>query len=151
MTFDEARKMKGYKFSLGNIECLLNDIRNNWMSGMEADGDRYIGEAVLEIGYVDIELNITTEEQVSTEPCNGNKKPVLDYFVCVKNFDWESEGYIDYKVNVDWHADNWKDQLERDMFLALDEYVKERGYHYNQPNYGWIAESRELAYKEKFA
>ena len=65
MTFDEAKKLKEYNFKLNGIERLIDDIRNNYMRDMYEDGERYIGVAVLEIGYIDIEVNIMTEEQVS--------------------------------------------------------------------------------------
>ena len=63
MTFDEAKKLEGYNFKLNGIERLIDDIRNNYMKDMYEDGERYIGVAVLEIGYIDIEVNIMTEEQ----------------------------------------------------------------------------------------
>lgn len=138
MTFEEAKKLEGYHFSLNGVERLLDGIRKNFMDDMEEDGDRYIGVAVLEIGYIDIELNIVTEEQVSCNPCPGNKTPVIDYFICLKNDEWQSEGYIDY-----WNADDWIEQLERDMFKALDAYVSKHGYHYDRPNYGWMYKDEE--------
>ena len=58
MTIEEAKKFKEYKFFLNGIENLIDDLRKNWMENMEEDGERYIGVAVLEFGYIDIELNI---------------------------------------------------------------------------------------------
>lgn len=84
MTFDEAKKLKEYNFKLNGIERLIDDIRNNYMKDMYEDGERYIGVAVLEIGYIDIEVNIMTEEQVSRKPHPGDKTPVIDYFICLK-------------------------------------------------------------------
>lgn len=121
------------------------------MRDMYEDGERYIGVAVLEIGYIDIEVNVMTEEQVSRKPHPGDKTPVIDYFICLKNDKWESEGYLDYNIQVDWNADDWKEQLEKDMFQALDEYVKKHGFHYDQPNYGWMHKSYQehIAKKNK--
>lgn len=39
-----------------------------------------------------------------------------------------------YNLNVDWNADNWREQLERDMFTALDMYVKTDNYSYDHAN-----------------
>lgn len=144
MTIEEAKKFKEYKFFLNGVENLIDDLRKNWMENMEEDGERYIGVAVLEFGYIDIELNILTEEQVSRIPCSGNKTPVIDYFVCIKNIEWESDGYADWNVNVNWNSDNWVSQLERDMFAALEKYKDEHGYRYNRPNYGVMEEDRKL-------
>ena len=142
MIFEEAKKFREYKFSLNGVERLIDDIRKNWIDDLDENGEIYMGVAVLELGYLDIELNIASEEQVSRKPCPGNKTPVIDYFVCVKNLEWESDGYVDYKVNVDWNADDWADQLERDMFMALEKYRKTHNYSYNRPNYGIMAEDR---------
>lgn len=144
MTIEEAKKFKEYKFFLNGVENLIDDLRKNWMENMEEDGERHIGVAVLEFGYIDIELNILTEEQVSRIPCSGNKTPVIDYFVCIKNIEWESDGYADQNVNVNWNSDNWVSQLERDMFAALEKYKDEHGYRYNRPNYGVMEEDRKL-------
>ena len=111
MTFDEAKKLKEYNFKLNGIERLIDDIRNNYMRDKYEDGERYIGVAVLEIGYIDIEVNVMTEEQVSRKPHPGDKTPVIDYFICLKNDKWESEGYLDYNIQVDWNADDWKPVL----------------------------------------
>lgn len=136
MTFEEAKKRKDYKFTLNGIEDIIDDIRNNWMGNMEGNGDPYRGCAVLEIGYVDAELNVYTYEQCGID--DKCKIPMIDYFACVKRgesqSDWHSDGIIDWSVNVDWKADNWKEQLERDMFKALDMYLKENNYNYDHAN-----------------
>lgn len=144
MTFEEAKKFKEYKFHLNGVENLINDLRKNWMGNMEENGERYIGVAVLEFGYLDIELNILTEEQVSRIPCSGNKAPVVDYFVCVKNYEWEPDGYVESNVNVDWKSEDWVLQLERDMFNTLEKYRDEHGYRYNRPNYGVMSEDVKM-------
>ena len=138
MTFEEAKEREDYSFSLNEVENLIEDIRNNYMKDLYENGDGYRGAAVLEIGYVDIELNIYTYGQCILGASSKNKTPLLDYFTCLKHGtaddDWESDGYIDYSLNVDWKADNWKEQLEKDMFTALDCYVKNNDYSYDHAN-----------------
>ena len=123
MKFSEAKQRKDYKFTLNEIEDLIEDIRNNYMKNLYENGEGYRGAAVLEIGYVDQ---------------TGNKAPVINYFTCLKHGDskddWESDCYLDYDLKVDWNANDWKEQLERDMFTALDEYVKANNYSYNHAN-----------------
>lgn len=139
MTFKEAKLRNDYKFTLNEIESVIDDIRNNCMKDLYENGDGYRGAAVLEIGYVDVEVNIYTEEQVARfDDQVGNKTPVINYFTCLKHGDsrndWVSDSYLDYDLKVDWNADNWKEQLERDMFTALDMYVKANGYSYDHAN-----------------
>ena len=139
MTYEEAKQRADYKFTLNGIENLIGDIRNNYMQNLFENGNGYMGVAILEIGYVDVEVNIYTEEQVArSDDQTGNKAPVIDYFACLKrgtgDDEWESDGYLNYSLNVDWNAVDWKEQLEKDMFNALNRYVAEHGYHYDQPN-----------------
>ena len=139
MKFSEAKQRNDYKFTLNEIEDLIEDIRNNYMKNLYENGDGYRGAAVLEIGYVDVEVNIYTEEQIArSDDRVGNKTPVIDYFTCLKHGDnkddWESDCYLDYNLNVDWNSDNWREQLERDMFAALDMYVTVNGYSYDHTN-----------------
>ena len=139
MKFSEAKQRNDYKFTLNEIEDLIEDIRNNYMKNLYENGDGYRGAAVLEIGYVDVEVNIYTEEQIArSDDRVGNKTPVIDYFTCLKHGDnkddWESDCYLDYNLNVDWNADNWREQLERDMFAALDMNVTVNGYSYDHTN-----------------
>jgi len=70
------------------------------------------GRAVLEIGYADIELNITRPE--------GNRI-VAEYFCCLKQADgdWFDHGYIDREADIDWTADNWQDLLHDHMRRTL--------------------------------
>lgn len=138
MTFEEARRRSDYKFTLNEIESLIDDIRSNYMKGLEENGDGYRGAAVLEIGYVDIEVNIYTYAQCVINADPEDHTPLIDYFTCLKHGDkdedWESDGYLDYSLNVDWNSNNWKEQLERDMFKALDMYVKASDYSYDHAN-----------------
>lgn len=99
--------------------------------------------AVLENGYLDIELNIcnSTEDGKDLEPA---------YFICKKccNDDdpegmfeyWENEGYVDdllpidiCRPNVDWSAD-YKHQLREDMERVLNLYAEKAGLYFDKPN-----------------
>lgn len=140
MTFEEAKLRADYSFTLNGIEDLIPGIRKNWMEAMDEDSVPYNGCAVLTIGYVDIEVNIHTEEQISRYGEEvGNKTPVIDYFTCRKigksPDDWESDRYLDeYSIQVDWNTDNWAEQLEKDMFTALGLYVVKEKLSFNHPN-----------------
>ena len=81
MTFEEAKKRPDYKFVLNGIESDIEDIRNNYMKRLYENGDPERGIAILEIGYVDIEVNLMTYEQVGEHP--GDKRPIINYFSCL--------------------------------------------------------------------
>lgn len=132
MTLDEAKRRDDYKFTLDGIEYLIEDVKEQWMKDMRKNGEEYTGVAILEIGYVCIEVNIATKEQVSIY--TGDKTPVINYFVYTKNEIWEPDGDAEHAVKVNWNADDWREQLEKDMFIALDEYVEKYGYYYDRPN-----------------
>ena len=134
---DKTHGNTDYVFSLNGIELLLPEIRKGKMTSLYENGDPCRCAAVLERGYVDIEVNITTPEQCGTA-LNDNS-PLISYFVCVKRGDneddWESDGYCDlHPVQVNWNAPDWKKQLEIDMLEALDEYVIHNGLSYDEPN-----------------
>ena len=79
ITFEEAKQRADYSFTLNGIEDLIPGIRKNWMEAMDEDSVPYNGCAVLTIGYVDIEVNIHTEEQISRYGEEvGNKTPLTD-------------------------------------------------------------------------
>lgn len=90
----------------------------------------------MEIGYIDIELNVYSAAQAKANRAEDDMTPVLDYFICVKHADgeWESDTYLEYPISVNWGSKDWAKQLEADMFSALDAYVKEKGYSYDNPN-----------------
>lgn len=138
MTFEEAKRRPDYEFCLNNITDLIKQIRNNYMEDLEENSDPYQGIATLIIGYVDIEVNLFTREQCIQGANKGDRRPVIDYFVCVKwgegDNDWESDNYLGHSLYVDWNADDWQEQLEKDMFCALDRYVIANGYSYDHPN-----------------
>lgn len=51
-----------------------------------------------------------------------------------KQGDWVNDGYLERPVTVDWNAANWQEQLEADLFAALDAYATAKGYTYDGPN-----------------
>lgn len=79
MTFEEAKQRNDYKYMLNGIEDCIEKIRNNWMEDMYEDGEPQRGIAVLRIGYVDVEVNLFTEEQITRyDDQIGNKTPVIN-------------------------------------------------------------------------
>ena len=140
MDLEHMRARNDYRFRLNGLEegsTLLEDLRKGSMDILADRGEPYIGAAILETGYLDVELNIFSKAQVSTLPEEkDDQSAVLLYFVCVRDEhgDWINDGYLDTRVQVDWKAPDWKEQLERDMFEALDTYAGEKGYSHNSPN-----------------
>lgn len=137
MKFGDAKKRKDYSFTLNGIETVIDLIRKGRMDGFTEYTEPMRGAAVMEVGYVDIEVNIFSEAQVTALKQKKNDlSPVIDYFCCLKRSDgkWFSDNYLDRTVRVDWAADDWQEQLERDMFAALDEYVQANGYSYDHGN-----------------
>ena len=144
MNFAEAKARPDYKFSPVDNHT-LQQIRDGCMEHMNPEGDPIWGAAVLEIGYIDIELNITAP-CIFDEPPPKNQTPVLEYFCCIKHGnhqdDWYSLGYLDdliagnpnTHVDVDWNTDNWQEQLEQDMFQSLDWFCDVKGFSYDHPN-----------------
>lgn len=138
MTLESAKKFKGYRFVLNGIEDIITEIRNGHLESFNMSQEPMRGAAVMEIGYVDIEMNVFTEAQVTTlKEKENDLSPVIDYFICVKTPDeeWVSVGYLDRPVDVNWNSSDWREQLESDMFSALDEYVSSTGYHYARGNF----------------
>ena len=82
------------------------------MKGLSENGDGYREAAVLEIGYVDVEVNIYTYAQCVMNADTEDQTPLIDYFTCSQHGenkdDWSSDGYLDYSLNVDWNAENWR-------------------------------------------
>lgn len=138
MKFEEAKLRKDYSFWANELEAYIEQIRNNYLDGFTQDADGASGIAVMEIGYVDVEVNMYSAAQCRNNTNEDNMAPIIEYFCCVKfgdgDEDWESDGYLDYVSKVDWKSDNWKEQLEMDMFKALDEYVTKNNLSYDKPN-----------------
>lgn len=97
------------------------------------------GIAMLELGYLDIELNIHTVEEASEYLEEAT--PVCDYFICVKcgdtndPWEWESFGYADDYIGelghaeIDWNAENWEELLFKDMLISLVAFYDEARVH----------------------
>ena len=140
MDLETAKARRDYRFVLNALDegsVVLEDLRNGVMTYLTERSEPFIAAAMLEIGYLDIELNIFSEAQVTTLPeKKDDLSPVLDYFVCVKDKhgDWVNDGYLEYPVAVDFKSTDWQEQLEQDMFGVLDRYAKEKGYSYDGPN-----------------
>ncbi len=131
MTFEEAKQRPDYCFRLNGIQLLIRNIREEHLE-INLDNGPLIGKAVLEIGYVDIEVNISVNGMFGEMPAY---KPIIEYFMCFKTEnDWESIGYLGIDANVNWWSNRWKEELEKDMFLVLDRSVRFRRLSYNRPN-----------------
>lgn len=131
MTFEEAKQRPDYRFRLTGIQLLIRDIREEYLQ-INLDNGPLIGKAVLEIGYVDIEVNISVLGMFGEMPAY---KPIIEYFMCFKTEnDWEPIGYLGIDADVDWWSNRWKEELEEDMSLALNEYVESVGLSYDEPN-----------------
>lgn len=152
MTLEEARKRNDYKFTAEFAALYLPDlIKSMQYSENEpyfhetfGDGGAQFGIARLEIGNIDIELNLTEFG--------------AEYFICVKQADgeWENAGYLEDLffdvVNVAWKRDldaddpswrrvdvnfdstEWQDELEQDMFRTLNYLVENTAWSYDKPN-----------------
>lgn len=135
---NDTKNRKDYDFS-EEIQYYLENLQSNWFPELHENMDPVRGAAVLEIGYVDIELNIHSIAQITDKDyMKENFSPVCSYFCCIKHGDsdddWESDDYIDESVNVDWNAENWREQLENDMIVKLHKYAAMKGYSFNKAN-----------------
>ena len=147
------KKLNNYDFTMnwyGGLteEMFLNAMRTNDASSIFKFDNKYgdcicliegnKGEpeyravAILENGYVDIEANFFMNE---------NSEPVIDFFICCKygerDIDWSSDNFYydivrDDTLLTDFTREDWKEQLEKEMFDKLDKYCKVRGYDYTK-------------------
>lgn len=127
-SIDVAKKDYPYKFSTEWMDIYLPLIRKGHL---ENTGYCF-GAAVLEIGNIDVELNILAEGDVLDDADPDIDIPVIDYFCCYKteSGEWISDSYIELPVEVNWNSDNWREQLEKDMFNKLRLYAIKKGYNY---------------------
>lgn len=141
MTLSEAKKRPDYRFVSDGIDIYIDEIRHGkFKIHDEENGEHIWGCAVLEIGYVDIELNLESGTEDKSGKLINDVYP--SYYVCVKYgdgpLDWDSVsiGYVDdkYPVQVDFCKADWEEQLERDMFEKLMYVVKDYGLHIDEPN-----------------
>ena len=91
----------------------------------EIEGCGIWGVAVYEVGYADIELNITHEDD----------NLFAEYFVCLKgdDGDWHSWGYIDRYSAIDWSSPDWEAMLRHEMEKELFRFIDEQGYDITTP------------------
>ena len=148
------KKMNNYEFITNFNYGLTEDIflkvmRTNNASDLfeyDKEGDccyckekgnegepEYRGIFILENGYVDIEMNFFAAYDLT---------PVIDFFCCKKfgetEYDWCSDNFYgdvtgDFSVETDFDRDDWKEQLEKEMFNKLDKYCKAKRYDYTKP------------------
>ena len=78
ITLEEAKRRDDYVFSAAELEPIVPELRKNWLESFFENGDPLRGCAVLEIGFIDVEVNIYSKEQ---EGKSGDKTP--DIFACI--------------------------------------------------------------------
>lgn len=150
MTLTDLKKREDYHFQVD--PAYLTELR----SGTFPDFTEYDAEngrfeknvAMLEIGYLDIELNVSTES--AYDGSGYINKVVPSYFLCAKgdpgpgasdDWKWSEVGYMDdlgYDTEVNWNAYNWEKLLEKDMLKKMRDFAKKYGLSFDQPN--WIGE-----------
>lgn len=124
MCTNNASNIFKYDKKYGDCYCLIEENKNE---------PYYRAVASLENGYVDIEANLLMNE---------NFEPVIDFFICCKygekNIDWSSDDfyhdvvYENTLTTTDFTKEDWKEQLETEMFDKLDRYCKVKGYDYTK-------------------
>ena len=125
MRTNNASNIFEYDKKSGECFCLIKENENE---------PEYRAVALLENGYVDIEANFYMDKDF---------EPVIDFVICVKygegDNDWDTDYFYndvvdnDSILTTDFTKDNWKEQLEKEMFDKLDKYCKVRGYDYTKP------------------
>ena len=137
MTLEEAKLRSDYRFFTDEIEDYIEEIRENHLEGFNKHDSGASGIAVMELGPVDIEVNLHSAAQVIEDAAETDKTPILSYFNCTvykRTTDasyWKSDDYLDAEVKVDWFSDDWRDILEQDMLKKLCQYVDEKGFSFD--------------------
>lgn len=136
-------------FNANNVEFYLNEIRNGKLSEFDpVNGTFHLGIAFLEYDWIDIELNILSESDPNGD--GYTNELVASYFCRVKGVGdddksyWMDAGQLDdfgYDVEVDWSADDWRDQLQADMERKLKAFSDLFDLKYYMPN--WLATKDE--------
>ena len=98
--------------------------------------DRVLG--VIQFPFIDIELEMWTKQGNNYDEATEDDKDIkLSYVVCRRfgygEDDWDTDGWVDKDVMVDWSDADWEIQLEEDMLSALEKYAEERGLSYTEP------------------
>lgn len=161
-TLQTARERKDYEFKKGfkgegiTEKEFLKIMRTNNTNGFFEDSplcknkkncrkpdssEGYRGLIIMQIGYVDIELNLYSYD-------NSRKgkewTPDVAFFICTKygegEYDWDSYSFIDEELNeeeiicnIDWSKENWYELLEKDMFNKLSLFVERKNWDINKP------------------
>ena len=133
-----------FKFNHEIDETLRQELANGKLTGTNAQSASWCdlrGVAMLELGFLDIEMNINTLDR--EEDSLEETVPICDYFICVKHgedaFDWESFGYADDYIgddgvaHVDWAAEDWEEQLFRDMLNSLAKFAQVANERHDVP------------------
>ena len=145
--------MKNYIMKYNHMDEYRNEIVNGKFDDFDEENPDFVsawGIAVLELPWIDIELNISA----ACDGPNGESinKPSLAYFICLKGIDdedmeqWISVGYVDhlFPVDVDFSADNWKEKLEKQMYDTLQKVIDKFGFKADAPNFRGDAEAHVL-------
>lgn len=123
-------------FVYGDNYCTIRDPD----TGEDTGDSSFRGLFVFEFGYVDIELCLCGEYDKEAKTI----RPIIYYDTCVKRGDdiwsWECDYYLDSilpeeetKCNVDFNAENWDEQMEKDMKDKFFAYCKAMKYNYLHP------------------
>ena len=126
MRSNNASKIFRFSERYGDCFCLIEGNKGE---------PEYRAVAILENGYVDIEANFYMDEEL---------KPVIDFCICAKfgeeDNDWDTDNFyhdivfdeFDDTPITDFTKEDWKEQLEKEMFDKLDKYCKVKGYDYTK-------------------
>lgn len=155
MTKKEAKKRSDYKFWINTAEGfrkqLIDGSFDYWDEYDAEDGVFEKGAAVLELGWVDIELNLSAA-WCDKHECYVNKI-MPSYFICVKGkrssstTEWSPAGYLDdsrYKVSVDWSNEKWEKKLENDMLKNLMKAIDQFNLNTDGPNWKWEGDEHDM-------
>lgn len=153
MTRREARKRDDYRFWISTTQCFINELIDGKFDSFEEwdaeEGIFETGTAILELGWVDIELNINAAS--NKEGAGYINKVEPSYFIRVKGIPtpgttcWSPAGYLDdfgYEVKVDWTNPDWEKELENDMLRTLLSAVEKLGLKIDEPN--WEGEGHDF-------
>ena len=123
-------------FVYGDNYCTIRDPD----TGEDTGDSSFRGLFVFEFGYVDIELCLCGKYDKEAKTI----RPVIYYDTNVKKgdslWDWECDYYLnsilpeeEAKCNVDFNAEDWDEQMEKDMKEKFFAYCKARKYNYLYP------------------
>ena len=159
MKMSELKKRPDYSFRAdpAYLQILRSGVFPDFTEYDAENGRFEKAVAMLEIGYLDIEMNVSTE---SSEDGSGYlNKAYPSYFLCAKgdpgpgasdDWKWAEIGYLDdlgYDTEVDWNAENWEKLLEKDMLRKMCAFAKKCGLSFDEPN--WTGEENRSYWFDK--